>query len=218
MPPRLPITEILAALQRRYPRGERPWARQSDPFRTLIATILSAQSTDAQVDLVTPELFRRFPTPEMLAAARRPEVERIIRSVGLFKAKAANCIATARMIAERFEGDVPETREGLTALPGVGRKTANVVLIKCFGTPAMPVDTHVFRVSRRIGLATGKTPEAVEAELTRIIPREKLGAAHFWLIHHGRTLCTARSPHCPECPINRYCRFARAGGSSRRHA
>lgn len=210
----LPIAAILAALQRRYPRGERPWTVKSDPFRTLIATILSAQSTDAQVDLITPGLFRRFPTPAKLAAARRPEVERIIRSVGLYRAKAGNIIAAARMIAERFDGEVPATREGLTQLPGVGRKTANVVLIKCFGTAAMPVDTHVFRVSRRIGLAKGKTPEAVEAELTRLIPRKQLGAAHFWLIHHGRTLCTARSPNCPACPIRRYCRFARAGGLS----
>ncbi len=210
MPHPLPIARILAALQRRYPRGDRPWAGRADPFRRLIATILSAQSTDAQVDLITPELFRRFPTPGSLAAARRAEVERIIRSVGLYRTKAGNIIAAARMLSEQFGNRVPGTIEELTRLPGVGRKTASVVLITCFGAAAMPVDTHVFRVSRRIGIARGKTPEQVEAELTRIIPQRTLGAAHFWLIHHGRTLCTARSPQCPKCPINRWCRFAKS--------
>jgi len=202
--------EILRILSRLYPRGEKPWARRSDPFRTLIGTILSAQTTDAQVDAVTPELFRRYPAPEKLAAAKRRDVERIIKPVGLHKAKAANIIAAGRMIADDFGGKVPRAREELVRLPGVGRKTANVVLIKAFGSQAMPVDTHVFRVSNRIGLAKGNTPQKVEEGLTKVIPRSRLGAAHFWLINHGRTLCTARSPGCDECPIAKFCDYARS--------
>ncbi|HPM42127.1 MAG TPA: endonuclease III [bacterium] len=201
------IKAILAALSRRYPRGEKPWAERSDPFRTLISTILSAQTTDDQVDRVTPRLFRRYPTPAKLAKARAGDVARIIKSVGLHKAKSKNVIAASRALVERFDGRVPEAREKLTELAGVGRKTANVVLIKSFGVPAMPVDTHVFRVAARIGLAKARTPEKTEEKLTEIIPGAKLGAAHFWLIHHGRTLCTARNPKCPECPIRNLCEY-----------
>ena len=210
--------EILRILSRLYPRGEKPWARRSDPFRTLIGTILSAQTTDAQVDTVTPELFRRYPTPAKLAKAKRRDVERIIKPVGLHKAKAANIIATGQMIANDFGGKVPRTREEMVKLPGVGRKTANVVLIKAFGAQAMPVDTHVFRVSNRIGLAAGKTPAKVEEELTEAIPRNKLGAAHFWLINHGRTLCSARSPRCGECPIAKWCEYAKNVGTRSRRS
>ena len=206
LPPAI-VRAILAALSRRYPRGAKPWAHRSDPFRTLVATILSAQTTDDQVDRVTPELFRRYPTPAKLAAANVRDVERIIKAVGLHQAKARNIVTTARMLGERFGGRVPATREELTALAGVGRKTANVVLIKAFGVPAMPVDTHVFRDANRIGLTHAPTPEKTEEQLVTIIPRRQLGAAHFWLIHHGRTLCTARNPQCPACPIRRYCRY-----------
>ena len=199
------IKAVLAALSLRYPRGKKPWARKSDPFRTLISTILSAQTTDDQVDRVTPELFRRHPTPAKLAVARAGDVARIIASVGLYKAKSKNIIAASRALVERFGGRVPKTREELVELAGVGRKTANVVLIKSFGVPAMPVDTHVFRVAGRIGLSGSRTPEKTEEQLTKIIPRAKLGAAHFWLIHHGRTLCTARNPKCHECPIRNLC-------------
>ena len=198
---------ILSSLSRRYPRGEKPWARRSDPFRTLISTILSAQTTDDQVDRVTPELFRRYPSPAKLAAARAGDVAGIIASVGLYKAKSKNIIAAARVIVEKFGGRVPKTREELMELAGVGRKTANVVLIKSFGVPAMPVDTHVFRVAARIGLAKERTPEKTEEKLTKAIPAAKLGAAHFWLIHHGRTLCTARNPRCHECPIRNLCDY-----------
>lgn len=203
------IPAILKALERLYPKGEKPWTKRSNAFHTIIGTIMSAQTTDAQVDQVTPELFRRYPTPARLANAKLRDVEKIIKSVGLFKAKAKNIIAASRMIAEEFEGQVPGTREELVKLPGVGRKTANVVLIKSFGMPAMPVDTHVFRVANRIGLAKGKTPEQVEAGLEAIIPVKKLGATHFWLIHHGRTLCSARSPKCDVCPIARWCTYYR---------
>ncbi len=199
------ILNILDKLRRVYPRGPKPWARRSDPYRTLIGTIMSAQTTDAQVDRVTPDLFRRYPTPAALARARASEVAGIIKPVGLHKAKAKNIIAAARLIASDFGGRVPSTHKELTTLPGVGRKTANVVLIKAFGRPAMPVDTHVFRVANRTGIAKGKTPEQVERGLERTIPRRQLAAAHFWLIHHGRTLCSARNPKCNECPISKWC-------------
>ena len=202
------VERILAALSRRYPRGERPWAEKSDPFRTLIGTILSAQTTDAQVDLVTPNLFSAYPTPAKLASAKKRSVEKIIKSVGLYQAKTKNIVAAAKTLVEKFGGKVPGTLEELTELAGVGRKTANVLLIKSFGVPAMPVDTHVFRVANRIGLARAATPEKTEKALTKIIPRRKLGAAHFWLINHGRTLCAARNPRCWECPISHLCLFA----------
>ena len=201
------ILNILDKLRRAYPRGPKPWARRSNPYRTLIGTILSAQTTDAQVGGVTPALFRKFSTPAALAKARRSDVERIVKPVGLHKAKAKNIIAAARTIASDFGGRVPSTREELVKLPGVGRKTANVVLIKAFGRPAMPVDTHVFRVANRTGIAKGKTPEQVERGLENIIPRRQLGAAHFWLIHHGRTICSARNPKCIECPISKWCKY-----------
>ncbi|MFH0799579.1 MAG: endonuclease III [Pseudomonadota bacterium] len=203
------VIAILHALKRRYPKGQRPWARRSDPFRTLVGTILSAQTTDDQVDRVTPGLFKRYPTAAKLSTAKRRDVERIIKSVGLHQAKAKNIIAASRLIVDEFKGKVPPTRDELVSLPGVGRKTANVVLIKAFGEPAMPVDTHVFRVARRIGLSDGKTPEKVEADLVRIIPRRQLAAAHFWLIHHGRTLCSARNPRCSECPIAPWCAYTK---------
>ncbi|MFH1829786.1 MAG: endonuclease III [Pseudomonadota bacterium] len=202
------IRETLRILKKLYPKNLRPWARRSKPFFTLIGTILSAQTTDAQVDQVTPKLFRQYPTPTKLASARVSDVEKIIKPVGLHKAKSKSIIAIARMLRDEFDSKVPAVRPELMRLPGVGRKTANVVLIKSFGTNAMPVDTHVFRVANRIGLAKGKTPKDVEAGLERIIPERVLGAAHFWLIHHGRTLCTARSPKCNECPLARLCEYA----------
>jgi len=208
------IKKILTALRKRYPKGEKPWARKSNPYRTVIGTILSAQTTDAQVDSVTPALYKKYPTPAKLAKAKLSDVKKIIAPVGLHHAKAKNIIATSKMIANDFNGRVPDTRDELTSLPGVGRKTANVVLIKAFGKPAMPVDTHVFRVANRIGLAKGKTPNKVEEQLEKIIPKRNLGAAHFWMIYHGRTLCTARNPRCKECPIRKYCSYAMAGGSS----
>lgn len=219
------VAEILRTLSRLYPRGEKPWTTKSNPFRTIIGTIMSAQTTDAQVDGVTPELFRRYPTPAKLAQAKLRDVERIIKPVGLHKSKAKNIIAASRMIANDFGGRVPGTRDEMVKLPGVGRKTANVVLIKAFNSQAMPVDTHVFRVSTRIGFAKPHvasnarkasnasnvklTPIMVEEQLVKIIPKSKLGAAHFWLIHHGRTLCAARSPKCGECPIAKWCEYAK---------
>jgi endonuclease-3 len=204
------IKRILTALRKRYPKGNAPWTRRSNPFRTVIGTILSAQTTDAQVDQVTPMLFKKYPTPAKLAKANLKDVKKIIAPVGLHNAKAKNIIAASKAIANDYNGKVPSTREELTGLPGVGRKTANVVLIKAFGTPAMPVDTHVFRVTNRIGLAKGKTPNSVEEQLENIIPRRDLAAAHFWMIHHGRTLCSARNPKCNDCPISKDCDYIAA--------
>jgi endonuclease-3 len=208
------IKIILSALRKHYPKGEKPWAGGSDPFHTVIGTIMSAQTTDAQVDSVTPILFKKYPTPARLAKAKLTDVKRIIAPVGLHHAKAKNIIATSKMISNDFKGKVPDTRDELMSLPGVGRKTANVVLIKAFGKAAMPVDTHVFRVANRIGLATAKTPSRIEEQLEKIIPRRNLGAAHFWMIYHGRTLCTARNPKCNECPIQKYCDYVAGDGSS----
>jgi len=208
------IKKILAALRKRYPKGEKPWAGGSNPFHTVIGTIMSAQTTDAQVDSVTPALFKKYSTPAKLAKAKLTDVKKIIAPVGLHQAKAKNIIAASKMISNDYKGKVPTTRDELTSLPGVGRKTANVVLIKAFGKPAMPVDTHVFRISNRIGLAKGNTPNKVEEQLEEIIPKRHLGAAHFWMIHHGRTLCTARNPKCRECPVRRYCDYAAGAGSS----
>ena len=199
------VKSILDKLSAAYPRGEKPWKERSDPFRTTIATILSAQTTDDQVDHVTPKLFLKYPTPKKLGNARAAEIEAIIKSVGLYKAKAKNIIGAGRIISERFGGQVPSTREELIELPGVGRKTANVVLIKSFGGAAMPVDTHVQRVANRIGLADAKSPEKTEQQLEAIIPKRRLAAAHFWIIQHGRTFCDARKPLCSDCPIQRYC-------------
>jgi len=201
------IQEILNILKCSYSTDAALWSGRSDPYRTLIATILSAQTTDDQVDRISPELFRKYSTPKKLAAAKVGDVEKIIRSVGLYKTKARNIIATGKMLVADFGGRVPGARASLVKLPGVGRKTANVVLIKSFGKPAMPVDTHIFRVANRIGLANAKTPEKVEEQLVKIISKKDLGPAHFWLITHGRRVCHARSPECDECPVAGYCGF-----------
>lgn len=203
------VDKIIKILRSTYPEAARITARRGDPYRTVIATALSAQTTDDQVDRVTPALFRKYPTSARLAAARTSDVEGIIKSVGLYRTKARNIIAAARMIVEKFNGRVPGDRDELVKLPGVGRKTANVVLIKAFGLPAMPVDTHVFRVANRLGLANAKTPAKAEEELVGIIPKKYLGIAHFWLILHGRKTCHARNPKCGDCPVLGYCRYYR---------
>ncbi|MFH1653019.1 MAG: endonuclease III [Pseudomonadota bacterium] len=206
---RIDVQKVLEVLKKTYAKDLSKFGKKSHPFPTIIATILSAQSTDAQVDKVMPDFLKKFPNPDKLAKAKQKDVEKIIKSVGLYKNKAKNIIAAANAIKERFAGEVPQTREDMITLPGVGRKTANVVLIKSFGQPAMPVDTHVFRVTNRIGLAKAKTPEATEEQLIKIIPEKDLGKAHFWLIYHGRRVCLARNPHCNRCEISSYCDFYR---------
>ncbi|MBO4802134.1 MAG: endonuclease III [Bacteroidaceae bacterium] len=178
-------------------------------FQLLVAVMLSAQCTDKRVNLVTPALFQAFPTPTAMAAATEEEVLAFVSSVSYPNSKARHLVQAARQLVERFDGRVPETLEELTSLPGVGRKTANVVMSVAFGQARMAVDTHVFRVSHRLGLVGDKatTPLAVEKELVKNIPEEDIPRAHHWLILHGRYVCTALKPHCLECGLQRACLF-----------
>ena len=177
------------------------------PFELLVAVILSAQATDAGVNKATRRLFPVANTPQAILALGEEGLKRYISTIGLYNAKAANVIAMCRLLLERHGGDVPRTREALEALPGVGRKTANVILNTAFGEPTMAVDTHIFRVSNRTGLAPGKTVRAVEDKLVQVVPTEFLLDAHHWLILHGRYTCKARVPECPRCPIRDLCRY-----------
>jgi len=177
------------------------------PFELLIAVILSAQATDKSVNLATRELFKRAPTAQAMLALGYAGLQQYIRTIGLHNAKARNIIATCQLLVERYGGEVPRDRSALEQLPGVGRKTANVVLNTAFGEPTIAVDTHVFRVAHRTGLASGATPRAVEDQLLRLIPREFLKDAHHWLILLGRYICKARVPECPRCPILRWCEY-----------
>jgi endonuclease-3 len=170
-----------------------------------VATILSAQCTDVRVNAVTPELFAAHPDAEAIASMSQEDLERAIKTCGLYRGKARNILAAARTIASEHGGEVPASREALERLPGVGRKTANVVLSNVFDEPAIAVDTHVFRVSRRLGLARGDTPREVEEELMATLPRESWTSAHHRLILHGRRVCQARRPRCEECPLTRWC-------------
>jgi len=177
------------------------------PFQLLVAVILSAQATDAGVNKATRALFRDAGTPAKIHALGEEGLKRYISSIGLFNTKAKNVIATCALLLERHGGEVPADREALEALPGVGRKTANVVLNTAFGQPTMAVDTHIFRVSNRTGLAPGATPLAVEQALLKRVPTEFLHDAHHWLILHGRYVCTARKPACPACVIRDLCEY-----------
>jgi endonuclease-3 len=175
------------------------------PFELLVAVVLSAQATDVGVNKATRRLFPVANTPAAILALGEEELKRHISTIGLFNAKAKNVIALCRIIVEQHGGDVPRDRASLEALPGVGRKTANVVLNTAFGEPTVAVDTHIFRVARRLGLSRGKTPEAVERDLLKKIPEEFLKDAHHWLILHGRYVCKARKPDCVRCPIADLC-------------
>ena len=175
-------------------------------FELLVSVILSAQCTDKRVNLVTRELFRVADTPEEFCALELSELERLIKSCGLYKNKAANIKAACRAIVDNFGGKVPTTREELMSLPGVGRKTANVMLSVAFDEPAIAVDTHVFRVSHRLGLSDGKTPDLVEKDLCAAFPPEKYRAVHFLLIRHGRDCCHAQRPDCENCVVNKLCK------------
>ena len=176
------------------------------PFQLLVAVILSAQCTDRRVNMVTPELFRRFPDAATLAAASFDDVYPYVKSISYPNSKTEHLIATARKLQDEFGGEVPSGLDELMSLPGVGRKTASVVASIVYDKPVIAVDTHVFRVSHRLGLSDGKTPEAVSDELERRIPLHQRAKAHHWLILHGRYTCTARSPKCGECPLKWYCR------------
>ncbi|MGH8144983.1 MAG: endonuclease III [Rhodanobacteraceae bacterium] len=177
------------------------------PFELLVAVILSAQATDVGVNKATKRLFPTANTPESILALGEDELKRHIATIGLFNTKAKNILAMCALLLERHGGEVPRTREELEALPGVGRKTANVVLNTIFGEPAIAVDTHIFRVCNRTGLAPGKTVRAVEDKLMKVVPEEYKAGAHHWLILHGRYICIARKPKCPECPIRDLCAY-----------
>jgi endonuclease-3 len=179
-----------------------------NPFQLLVAVILSAQCTDKRINQVTPALFERFPTPQALAGSTPEEVFNYIRSVSYPNNKAKHLVGMAKMLVEVFNGEVPSGLDDLQKMPGVGRKTANVIASVVFDAPAIAVDTHVFRVANRIGLtAKATTPLAVEKQLTEYLPQDVLGVAHHWLILHGRYICVARSPKCDICPISWFCKY-----------
>jgi endonuclease-3 len=186
------------------PKGELYY---TNPFTLLVAVVLSAQATDAGVNKATPALFALADTPQKMAALGEDRVREAIKTIGLFRNKAKNVVALSRLLVERHGGQVPQTREELTALPGVGRKTANVVLNIAFHQPTIAVDTHLFRISNRLPLAKGATPEAVEAGLEAVVPEKYLLHAHHWLILHGRYICKARKPECGRCILSDLCKF-----------
>ena len=176
-----------------------------DPFQLLVAVILSAQCTDKRVNQVTPALFARFPNPEALAAASFDELYPYVRSVSYPNAKTRHLIGMAQRLLADFDGKVPDTLDALMSLPGVGRKTANVIASIVYDKPVIAVDTHVFRVAHRLGLSKGTTPLAVEQDLEALIPESQRAIAHHWLILHGRYTCTARNPRCGDCPLQDWC-------------
>jgi endonuclease-3 len=186
------------------PKGE---LQHINPFTLLVAVVLSAQATDAGVNKATPALFAAADTPEKMVALGEDRVRDLIKTIGLFRTKAKNVVALSRCLVEEHGGEVPRTREALEALPGVGRKTANVVLNIAFGEPTIAVDTHIFRVGNRTGLATGRTPFEVEQKLERIVPAAYKRHAHHWLILHGRYTCLARKPLCERCIIADLCQW-----------
>jgi len=203
---------VLAQLEAMYPDA-RPELNFRNPYETLVAVMLSAQCTDKQVNKVTPALFEKYPTVEAMAAASVEDVYPMVKSCG-FKTKASNIVETCRLIMLRHGGEVPDDMKSLTALPGVGQKTANVVLANAFGVPTIAVDTHVFRVSNRIGLAEAKNVEETERQLQKAIPKKDWVAAHHWLIFHGRRICHARNPECGACPLQPMCKAAKAAGGA----
>jgi endonuclease III len=175
------------------------------PYQLLVAVVLSAQATDKSVNLATAPLFKQVTTPAEMIALGEEGLTTFIKSIGLFRTKAKNVIALSHLLLESHDGEVPQTMDKLIALPGVGRKTANVVLNQLYDHHTIAVDTHVYRVARRLGFSRGTTPDAVEADLLKIIPAEFLKHAHHWLILHGRYTCIARTPKCPICPIAQWC-------------
>ena len=192
---------VMAALEELYPEAK-PELNFRNPYETLIATILSAQCTDKRVNQVTARLFPLYPDAFAMAKLEPEELEPLIRECGLSHNKAKNIVAASRALVEQYDGKVPSTRKELMALPGVGQKTAGVVLLAAFGDDQIPVDTHVFRVSRRIGLADANTPEKVEAQLRDILDRDIWSLGHHLIIWHGRRCCHARKPECDRCPLN----------------
>jgi endonuclease-3 len=199
-------TEIYSRLRAKIPRPETE-LNYVDPFELLIAVILSAQATDVGVNKATALLYPVANTPQAIYDLGVDRLKHYIKTIGLYNAKAENIIKTCRLLIDNFGGEVPRTREELESLPGVGRKTANVILNTAFGEPTIAVDTHIFRVANRTGLAKGKTPLEVEKRLTKLTPDEFKQDAHHWLILHGRYTCKARKPDCPNCVIRDLCEY-----------
>jgi endonuclease-3 len=197
------------------PRSELDYA---SPYELLVAVVLSAQATDKSVNLATAKLFPLARTPQAMVALGEARLAELIRTIGLYRTKAKNVAALSRLLIERHGGEVPAGRAALEALPGVGRKTANVVLNVAFGQPTIAVDTHIFRVANRTGLAPGKDPEEVEMKLLKFTPEEFHLHAHHWLILHGRYVCTARKPRCPECVVRDLCEFRAKTREEKRRA
>ena len=203
---RTKIREVFSRLRAANP-APRSELEFSSPFELLIAVILSAQATDKSVNLATRELFRVANTPQGMLALGQEGLERYIKRIGLYRTKAKNILAACRLLVEAHGGEVPRTREELEALPGVGRKTANVILNTAFGEPAIAVDTHIFRVANRTGIAPGRNVLEVERKLMKVVPEEFRRNAHHWLILHGRYICRARKPDCGRCIINDLCEY-----------
>lgn len=201
-------TEIFARLKAADPEPTTELVYRSD-FELLVAVILSAQATDISVNKATRGLYAAADTPSAMLGLGVDGLKKHIRSIGLYNTKAKNIIATCRILEKKYAGEVPRTRAGLESLPGVGRKTANVILNTAFGEPTIAVDTHIFRVANRTGIAPGKTPLEVEKRLLRLVPDEFHQDAHHWLILHGRYICKAQRPLCPQCPIEDLCEFRR---------
>ena len=203
---RAEVVELFSRLRELNPKPTTE-LEYSTPFELLVAVTLSAQATDVGVNKATRRLFPVANTPAAILALGEDGLKKYIATIGLFNAKAKNVIATCRILLDEHGGDVPRLREALEALPGVGRKTANVVLNTAFGEPTIAVDTHIFRVANRTGLAPGKDVRAVEDRLLKVVPAEFMQDAHHWLILHGRYVCKARKPDCPQCVIRDLCRF-----------
>jgi endonuclease III len=207
-PKRVPVRRILDTLAEMYPDAHCE-LEYRNPFELLIATILSAQSTDRQVNIVTRELFKKFPTPHDYLNLTAEELAEHIRGLGLFRNKSKNILETCRILVEKYNGEVPREREKLEELPGVGRKTANVVLSNAFGVPALAVDTHVHRVSNRLALADSKDPLETERQLMKRVPRDEWSITHHRIIWHGRRVCSARNPKCGTCDLLPMCWYGK---------
>lgn len=202
------LEQIMTILAEKYPEPETE-LNFSTPFELLVATILSAQSTDKQVNKVTERLFKKYNKPEDFANLERRELEKEINSIGLYRNKSKYIIETSKILLDKYGGRVPATRRELTELPGVGRKTANVLLACAFARNAIPVDTHVFRVANRLGLANSDRVDQVEEELMKAVPEDSWADMHHWLIFHGRRTCKARNPECNRCELKVYCKYYR---------
>jgi endonuclease-3 len=198
------IEAILNLLASTYPHAHCE-LNYKNPFELLVATILSAQATDQKVNQITAKLFAQYPNPSKMLELTPSELENKIRSIGLFRTKAKNILATCKLLINDYDGEVPQTMDQLVKMPGVGRKTASVVLANAFGVPAFPVDTHVLRVAKRLGLTTENNPLKVEKDLTSLISEKLWIATHHRLIFHGRRLCSARKPQCNNCPLAIHC-------------